>query len=117
MIRRPMWLGAGVVLGVGATLWAEQRVKRRVRRAVELLSPVVAGSEALETARAMGGRVRDAVDAARDERRRHETELWHRLGEVPPNRRAHRRASQPPGTRAVPRSWRPTPKGPGGQHR
>lgn len=117
MIRRPLWLGAGVAIGVGTTLWAEQQVRRRVRRAVDLLSPMVAGSEALDAARAMGGRVRDAVDAARAERLRHEAELWHRLGEVPPGRRPHRLAPQPPETRAVPRSWGSSARGTRRQHR
>jgi hypothetical protein len=80
MLRRPLWLGAGVVLGVGGTLWAEQRVRRRVRRAVEALSPRVAGSEAVQAAREMGDTVRDALDVARAERRRREAELWRRLG-------------------------------------
>ncbi len=83
-----MWLGTGIVIGVGATLWAEQRVRRRVRRAVELLTPAVGGQEALQAAREMGARVRDAVDAARTERRRQETELWRRLGDVPPRLQA-----------------------------
>lgn len=86
MIRRPMWLGAGIVLGVGGTLWAERRVRRQVRRATELLSPSVAGSEAVQAARAMGGRLRDAVHVARTERRRREAELWRRIGDVPPAR-------------------------------
>lgn len=107
-MRRPMWFGAGVAAGVGGTLWAERRVRRRLRRAVELLSPVVAGSEAVQAAREMGGRVRDAVDVARVERRRHETELWRRMGEVPP--RPHDAASRvsSKGTRA---------RGPRRQHR
>jgi hypothetical protein len=83
-MRRPIWLGAGIVLGVGGTLWAEQRV----RRAVQVLSPSVAGNEAVQAAKEMGGRVRDAVGAAREERRRHEAELWRRMGEVP-RARAH----------------------------
>ncbi len=109
MMRRPMWLGAGVVLGVGGTLWAEQRLRRRLRRAVALLSPGVAGSEAAHAAREMGGRLRDALDVAKAERRRHESELWRRMGEVPPSRR-HDPASHfpPPGVR---------PRGARRQHR
>ena len=78
MLRRPLWLGTGVVLGVGGTLWVE----KRVRRAAALLSPRVAGSEAAQAARALGGTVRDALDVARAERRRHEAELWRRIGAV-----------------------------------
>jgi hypothetical protein len=108
-MRRPVWLGAGFLLGVGGTLWAGQRVRRRVRRAVEVLSPAVARSEALQAARQMGGRVRDAVDTARVERRRYETELWRRMGEAPP---AHRR-----GTAPRPASFGPRPRGGRRQHR
>ncbi len=97
MMRRPLWLGAGVALGVAGTLWAERRVRRRVRRAVELLSPAVAGSEALQAAREMGGRLRDAVGVAREERDRREAELWRRIGEPPPSH-AHRRAPTPGAT-------------------
>ncbi len=102
MMRRPMWLGAGIVLGVGGTLWTEQRVRRRVRRAVARLSPAVAGSDAAHAAREMKGRLGDALDAARAERRRCETELWSRLGEAPPTRH-HGAASRLP-----PSSARPT---------
>ncbi len=99
-MRRPMWLGAGIALGVGGTLWAG----RHVRRAVEQLSPSVAGNEAVRSARAMGGRVRSAMDAARDERHRHEAELWRRMGEVPPPgthaaHAAHARTARPKGAR------------------
>ena len=81
MVRRPLWLGAGIALGVGGTLWAERRVRRQVRRAAALLSPMVAGSEAVQVAREMGSTMRDALDVARAERRRREAELWRRLGE------------------------------------
>jgi hypothetical protein len=97
-MRRPIWLGAGIALGVGGTLWAEQRVRRRVRRAVEVLSPSVAGNEAVRSARELGDRVREAVDAARAERRRHEAELWRRMGQVPPAR-AHGRTARLQGAR------------------
>jgi hypothetical protein len=109
-MRRPIWLGAGIALGVGGTLWAEQRVRRHVRRAVDLLSPVVAGNEAMQSVREMGVRVRDAVDVARAERRRHESELWRRMGEVPTVRA--------PGVRHSPSSSeRQRPKGARRQHR
>ncbi len=85
-MRRPMWLGAGIVLGVGATLWAEQRVRRRVRRAVDLLTPSAAANEVAGLVRHAGDRAREAFDAARVERHRHELELWRRIGEAPPAR-------------------------------
>lgn len=83
MIRRPLWLGAGVVIGVGGTLWVEQRVRRRVRSAIDLLSPAVAGNETLQAARDLGDRVRGAWHSARAEQRRHEATLWARMGEIP----------------------------------
>ncbi len=108
-MRRPVWLGAGIVLGVGGTLWAEQRVRRRVRRAVEALSPAVAASGTVRRAREMGSRVGDALEVARAERRRSEAELWRRMGEVPPARlhgRVTRPTSPAPGRERVRRQHR-----------
>ena len=76
MIRRPLWLGAGVALGVGGTLWAEQRVRRRIRQLSAALTPAGAVAEVRHSAGAVRDRVRDAVDEARLERRRREAELW-----------------------------------------
>lgn len=76
MIRRPLWLGAGVAIGVGGTLWAEQRVKRRVHQLSAALTPTGAADGLRRSAQAAGHRVRAAVDDARLERRRREAELW-----------------------------------------
>jgi hypothetical protein len=103
LMRRPMWLGAGIVVGVGGTVWAEQRVRRRVRRTLAWLSPAVARSEAADAARELKGRVRDALDVARAEQRRSEAELWRRMGEPPPGRHPHARSS-----RVLPSGGRPT---------
>ncbi|HVC14570.1 MAG TPA: hypothetical protein VND62_06895 [Acidimicrobiales bacterium] len=100
MIRRPMWFGTGVALGVAGTLWVEQRVRRRVRRAVERLSPAFAGSEAVRAVRGTGARVKDAVEVARTERHRHESELWRRIGEVPPGRRHDAGRARSPSAKA-----------------
>ncbi len=67
---------AGVAVGVGGTLWAEQRVRRTVAQAVERLTPEHLAGEALSTVKAAGHRVRAAVDAGRDEKGRHEEQLW-----------------------------------------
>jgi hypothetical protein len=83
-MKRPLWLGAGIALGVGGTLWAEQRVRRQLRRAVAVLSPGGAADAASRSARQAGDRVRVAVGAARLERSRREAELWASLGEAPP---------------------------------
>lgn len=85
MIRRPLWLGAGVALGVGGTLWAEQQVRRRVRRVSAALTPAGASDEVRRSARAAGARVRAAVEEGRLERRRREAELW---AELEPGRAA-----------------------------
>lgn len=79
-MRRPVWLAAGVAIGVGGTLWAEQRVRRQVRRVSARLSPegLTAGVRArgAET----GARWRTAVEAGRSEQRRREAQLWEELG-------------------------------------
>lgn len=93
MIRRPLWFGAGLAAGVAGTVWAERRVRRQLRRAMDAISPTAAGQEALRSAREAAARVQVAVDAARSERRRRESELWHRLGEAPPVRQ-HRPREQ-----------------------
>ena len=76
---KPRWLAAGVVVGVGGTVWAEQRVRRRVRRVVDRLTPTQVVDEAAGAAREVGARVRVAVATGRDERARREAELWGRL--------------------------------------
>lgn len=37
-MRRPLWLGAGVVLGAGGTVWAQLRFRRLIRRLPALLA-------------------------------------------------------------------------------
>ncbi|HMD46692.1 MAG TPA: hypothetical protein VKG43_11055 [Acidimicrobiales bacterium] len=78
-MRRPLWLGAGVVVGTLGTLWAEQRVKRRLKR----LAPDHLGHDALAQVRDIGGRLRAAVDAGRTERARREAELWDEVHRPP----------------------------------
>ena len=95
-MRRPVWLGAGMVIGAGATLWAEQRVRRRVRRTVERLSPDRVAMGARTSVVRLGARVRDAVDAGRVERDRREDELWTELTVARPERD---RVGPPPGGR------------------
>lgn len=78
-MRRPVWLAAGVVIGVGGTLWAEQRV----RRAVDRLTPQSMAGEARRSARQLGERVQSAVAAGREARERREDELWASMGGRP----------------------------------
>jgi hypothetical protein len=99
-VKRPVWLAAGVALGVGGTLWAEQRVRRRMRRLADRLSPDSMAAEARDRARDAGERVRAAVESGRREQRRTEEALWQDLGrrddglgrphDVGPGRPGHR---------------------------
>jgi hypothetical protein len=78
-MRRPVWLVAGVALGVGGTLWAEQRVRRVARRTVERFTPEHVAEGARQSVRQVGDRVRSAVDAGREARADREAELWDEL--------------------------------------
>ncbi len=88
-MRRPLWLGAGVALGVGGTLWAERRVRRTVRRATDRLTPQYATTRARARAAELGDRVRGALAEGRSARDRREAELWGDL-DPPGGQRAHR---------------------------
>lgn len=77
---RPRWLGAGVVVGVAGTVWAERRLKRRAKRVGELASVSGARAAMQRTAHRTGATVKDAVEVARTERSRREEELWRQLG-------------------------------------
>jgi len=78
-MKRPMWMGAGVILGVGGTLWAERRVRRGVQQVVAKVSPDSVAAGARDSARQLGERMRAAVDAGRKERARREQELWEQI--------------------------------------
>jgi hypothetical protein len=75
-VGRSTWLVAGVAVGIGGTLWAEQRVRRTVAQAVDRLTPEHLAGEAISSVKAAGNRVRAAVDVGRDEKGRHEEQLW-----------------------------------------
>ncbi len=79
MMRRPVWLAAGVALGVGGTLWAEQRVRRQVRRVTDSLRPTGLVDKARGRGDAARDRVRAAIEAGRLEREEREAELWRDL--------------------------------------
>jgi len=78
-MKRPMWMGAGVLLGVGGTLWAERRVRKGVQHVVAKVSPDSVAAGARDSARQLGERMRAAVDAGREERARREEELWEEI--------------------------------------
>jgi len=79
VIRRPLWVATGVVIGVGGTLWAEQRVRRGLQQAADRLVPQRVAAGARDSVRGLGTRVRGALEAGRDERDRTEAELWEGL--------------------------------------
>ena len=79
MMRRPIWLGAGVVIGVGATVGAEAKVKRAAESAVRKLTPEQMAASARHAARKLQSRVSSAIDAGREARAQREDELWREL--------------------------------------
>lgn len=82
MIRRALWLGTGVALGAGGTLWARRQVGALSRRLqpARVAGGVVTGVE--HRVRSGTGRVRHAVEAGRVDARRRETELRRQLRPV-----------------------------------
>lgn len=77
MVRRPLWLATGMVLGVGGTLWAELRLRRALAR----LEPD-------HVVHQLGDRFRQAVEAGRSASEQREAELRRSLvpGDVNGNR-------------------------------
>jgi len=80
MMRRALWLATGVAVGAGGTLWAEQRLRRRLRQATARLSPDSMVHETIEGARRLGDRVSGAVAAGRQARAEREIALREELG-------------------------------------
>jgi hypothetical protein len=114
-MRRPVWLAAGVALGVGGTLWAEQRVRRGVRQAVAKLSPDQMAAGARDSVRLLGDRVRGAVDAGRAEAARREDELWDELeGRRAPTPLRPTTAARPTTTARPASARRPARRAPSG---
>jgi hypothetical protein len=79
VIRRPLWLATGVVVGVGGTLWTQQRVRKVIDQAQARLSPEHMVRGAARSAQGIPARVRAANAAAAEERRRRERELRERF--------------------------------------
>lgn len=82
MIRRGMWLGAGVVLGAGGTVWSRRRIATLAERTRtgEITGDVVRLVD--RGARRVRRRMALAVEAGRVEARRREGELL-RAGSPP----------------------------------
>jgi len=83
VIRRPLWLATGVVVGVGGTLWTQQRVRKVIDQAQARLSPEHVVRGAARSAQGIPARVRAANAAGAAERRRRERELRERFAHRP----------------------------------
>ncbi|HLI73497.1 MAG TPA: hypothetical protein VKU86_06420 [Acidimicrobiales bacterium] len=79
MIRRPLWLAAGVALGAGGTLWTRRRLEGLSRRIESGTVGADLASLADRSAHAAAHRVRAAVDAGRKAARRREDDLRREL--------------------------------------
>jgi len=75
MIRRLLWLVAGVVLGASGTLWLRRRIERLAQRLrpTRVATDVSSGLE--QAVRSTSGRVRGAVDGGRRDARAREDQL------------------------------------------
>jgi len=91
-VKRPFWVATGVVIGIGGTLWAEQRVRRGAAQLADALSAEQLAKGARRSAGAVGERMRGALEAGRQERARTERELWEGL-EAPTAANGQRAAS------------------------
>ena len=78
---RKRWLAAGVAVGVGGTLWAEQRVRRRIQQTVDRLAPSALSQGVVEGAQHVSDRIKSAFETGRTERARQEAELRERYGD------------------------------------
>jgi hypothetical protein len=85
VIKRVKWIGAGVALGVGSSLWAQWKVKSVMAR----YSPAGVGGTAVTRVKVWPGQVRAAIEEGRVAMREREAEL--RAG-------SRGRGSQPPVT-------------------
>ncbi len=80
MIRRAFWLSSGLVVGAGATVWAQRRVQSVARRLQPRQLAAGTAEGAGRSARRAAGHLRSAVDAGRHQARRREDELRRQLG-------------------------------------
>jgi hypothetical protein len=113
-MRRTFWLATGAALGVGGTLWAEQRVRRSVQQAADRLAPQQLAAGARTTVRQASERLRLAIEAAREERARREDELWgdlHAEG-LAPRPEGAVEVGRRPGASGASRPWSPALSGP-----
>jgi hypothetical protein len=79
MLRRVRWFGAGAALGIGASVWAQ----RKLRTATARYRPGRMATTATGKARALPGDVRAALHEGRSTMRQREAELRRELKRVP----------------------------------
>ncbi len=75
MLRRARWFGAGAALGIGASVWAQRKVKVVAAR----YRPTGMAGTAVDKARTWPGEVRAALQEGRSTMREREAELRHGL--------------------------------------
>ncbi|HUY64465.1 MAG TPA: hypothetical protein VMV14_08115 [Acidimicrobiales bacterium] len=79
MIRRGAWMTAGMVVGVGATVWSQRQAAVLTQRARQGRLPGDVARIIDRGSRRVGTRLRLAVDAGRVEARRRQEELHRQL--------------------------------------
>ncbi len=102
MLHRLRWFGAGTALGIGASVWAQRKLKAAAAR----YRPAGLAGTALDKARSWPAHVRAAFDEGRSTMREREAALRQepRTNPGPPSRtprgaepRAPPRRAEPPG--------------------
>jgi hypothetical protein len=78
VLSRARWLGAGVALGVGGSVWAQRKVKAAATR----YRPGGLAGTAVTKARTWPGEVRAAIGEGRITMREREAELRHQMDRV-----------------------------------
>lgn len=106
MFKRARWMGMGFAAGVGATVWANVKLREQAAR----YTPSAIGEEAARRARNLGGDLRDALADGRRAMADREAQLREtRLLPAPP-------APATPHLRALPGRAGDTPAVPWSDH-
>jgi len=71
VIKRVRWMGAGLAVGVGGSLWAERKVKSVLAR----YAPAALGGSAVDRVKVLPGEIRAALREGRTAMREREAEL------------------------------------------
>jgi hypothetical protein len=79
VLHRLRWFGAGTALGIGASVWAQRRLKAAAAR----YRPAGLAGTALDKARGWPAHVRAALDEGRSTMREREASLRRELGQTP----------------------------------